>query len=1228
MIRRAPPSGGTLGEGSYASSLVEARKSHGSAIYNNHIYVLGGIDDTNFWRLSSVEYAAINSDGTLGSWQLTESLPIDTRSLAAVAYNGYLYALGGETSGGDASEVYYAPINPNGSIGDWVATSSMQHVKRQHTAVAYNGYIYAIGGVNGSGFISHVEYAVINADGSLGSWQSVQSIPVARAAHSSVAYNGKLYVLGGYIAGNNATNNVYYASINTNGTLGSWQSTTAFTTARAGHSSVFQSGHIYVIGGETSTGGGTRSDTQYAPINADGTIGAWSSTGNGSGQTPIQPHASGSMTANAGGWTVNGGYSFTPQVNGQVTALWARCDTGSFTVTLYRASDSAVLASTSVNVSGDWTSASITPVNVSAGTTYIVASTNASRYCSLTIPTVPIVQGDITINNAIFSFSGVPTIPNGSNMQGLADITFIPDGAGGGAAYLDNARSGHSTVAHNNFIYTIGGGPTAVGNNGALDSVEYAPINPPGEGGLAQSWQSSTSFTTSRSGHTTVAYGNYMYVIGGNTNTTRYAPINADGTLGTWGTTSNLPDSRQFHGSVAYNGCLYVIGGSTGSSRADVLRATFNTNGTISAYTTSGTTSLNTPRHYFGTVVYNGYIYVIGGNSTSAGGQDTVERAQLNSDCTMGAWTSTGTHNLPTVRMVHTAEVINDRVYVIGGADTGNRLDSVLSAPINSDGTLGEWEDTGSSLPIARERHASAVYNGCIYVTGGLTANGIEDTTIYACVDENGDLGEWQSTNAFTGVRRDHTSAVYNGTLYVLGGFNGSSTLNTTLYAKVNSNTSGAISSWANLNSFTTGRTQRGGVVYEGYMYVIGGWNGSALTDVRYASINANGTIGSWSSTTSLPVGSSGFAVAYNGRVYLLGGNTSSGETNEVQSAQINSNGTLGSWSTISTFTTARNDHSVVIHNDYIYVIGGDDGSAALNDIQYAQINTDGSIGAWSYATSMSTGRRGVSAVVYDGYMFISGGTNGVSTYNDVQSAPINSNGSIGSWTTVSYFHGARWNHNLLATGGYLYVIGGNGSEGTTVLYASILPDGKVDSHWEHASPLSSNRERAKAVVYDDNVYVIGGWNGSSFTNTVSHSKLSSLVPAKAHYSKLLDLGSARELSGLSFNGSGNGNYTIQYKLACSSTFGSSTIIPNARPGTNYPLSEGARYVWVRITIDDSQAITYPDTGGSTINSITLNYEASHPSPDVRLRHGTYFENGIKMPMDTNPEISSGGGCG
>ncbi len=260
---------GTMNTWTSQTNITTARGSHGTVAYNGNLYVLGGTNSGGN-NLSDIQYAAINGNGSLGSWTTNGTNLTVPRAFAGwTAYNGYMYSLGGVATSGStgSADVMYAPINGNGSVGSWTSNATTFSGVRTYTqAVAYNGYMYVIGGVqltSGSGTrYNDVQYAPINGDGSLGAWSTATPFTTVRYGHSAIVSNGKLYVLGGTDGTGTYFNDVQYATLNGNGTVGSWTTGTPFTTARINPAVVTNSNYIYVMGG-TNISGTYMNDVQY-----------------------------------------------------------------------------------------------------------------------------------------------------------------------------------------------------------------------------------------------------------------------------------------------------------------------------------------------------------------------------------------------------------------------------------------------------------------------------------------------------------------------------------------------------------------------------------------------------------------------------------------------------------------------------------------------------------------------------------------------------------------------------------------------------------------------------------------------------------------------------------------------------------------------------------------------------------------------------------------------------
>lgn len=191
-------------------------------------------------------------------FQTTTPLPQPLAEHASVSYNGYIYVIGGRNSSGMKNTVYFAPINANGTIGGWATTSPLPQVRYGHTATRVNGYIYVTGGRDSSPQPWNTVYhAQINANGTLGSWNTTSiTIPGAKSHHSAVAHASRVRYSGGADFNGNTSNRVFYGHANpSTGLITAWGGLTAgdLPDPLQNHDSVVINNYVYVIGGRNAT---------------------------------------------------------------------------------------------------------------------------------------------------------------------------------------------------------------------------------------------------------------------------------------------------------------------------------------------------------------------------------------------------------------------------------------------------------------------------------------------------------------------------------------------------------------------------------------------------------------------------------------------------------------------------------------------------------------------------------------------------------------------------------------------------------------------------------------------------------------------------------------------------------------------------------------------------------------------------------------------------------------
>jgi hypothetical protein len=633
--------------------------------------------------------------------------------------------------------------------------------------------------------------------------------------------------------------------------------------------------------------------------------------------------------------------------------------------------------------------------------------------------------------------------------------------------------------------------------------------------GSIGAYSTPTTFNaTARLGMASVASNGYLYIMagqnvsGGFQNNGYYAAINPDGSLGTWNTWTSSLEVRTGATAVAYGTNLYLIGGAgDGSGTTDcnfasgtvtyctkVQRATINPSNGQLTWSGSYTYYVDNARNGLAAAIVNGYLYVIGGiYASNATPSSEVDFAQINSDGTLGTFAKT-TAQLGTARGDGVGAVaFGGSIYVVGGRDV---MTAEYATP-TAGGQITSWTPTGGSLNLAAGQSGTlrsmsvTGAKGYIYVTGGLATNsGVNAITQVARINSDGSLGSWStSAQLMTNTRYSHGSVAYNGFLYVMGGCKlsgcplNSQVNNDVQYAPIGNGGTGNVGpTTANTNSLQTARAFSGSFVSNGYMYVVGGTTANPTNadgnTVEYAPINADGSVGAFQYTNTLQdtIAGAGYAL-YNGYLYKLGGVVNGTFYNYVQYAAIctGSNITTGFATNCTTSSTPGTTST------WAY--------------------TSGSANTGSTPTSgFNTARSNMEVQAYGGYLYILGGCTGAragdhqcnTVTNTVEAAPLNANGTVGTWTTLAgkNFTIPRKDATSQVTNGYVYIMSGcTGFDGFTgacnasandVQYAkfssgTLANDSGCGTVWCTTSPFTTARYRASSAVSNGYLYILGG---------------------------------------------------------------------------------------------------------------------------------------------------------
>lgn len=219
--------------------------------------------------------------GWVEGWQEVAALSRPRRALAAIAANGYLYVLGGvDAENRYVRPVEYARILPNGRLSPWKDTRSLLKGRFYLAATQHDGYLYVLGGGGGklgddNVPLASVERAKINADGSLQAWQQHSYLSTPRRGLKATVINNRLYAIGGY-------NGTFLKSsesiaLNAGQQPAQWQlAPQEAKVDRYIHAAAALGNRIYLLGGHVQKSGPmSYGDVESTTVNGDGQLMPW-----------------------------------------------------------------------------------------------------------------------------------------------------------------------------------------------------------------------------------------------------------------------------------------------------------------------------------------------------------------------------------------------------------------------------------------------------------------------------------------------------------------------------------------------------------------------------------------------------------------------------------------------------------------------------------------------------------------------------------------------------------------------------------------------------------------------------------------------------------------------------------------------------------------------------------------------------------------------------------------
>lgn len=442
------------------------------------------------------------------------------------------------------------------------------------------------------------------------------------------------------------------------------------------------------------------------------------------------------------------------------------------------------------------------------------------------------------------------------------------------------------------------------------------------------------------------------------------------------------------------------------------------------------------------------------------------------------------------------AAIYNGFVFAAGGHGAGSIHTNVWSSRIAVDGILEPWVER-SPLPVAVQSPSLTAVNGWLLSIGGWKCfNGCATDEVYkAPINADGSVGQWSSAGTLPSPAYNVATAVWNGRLYATGDGPGPYDGQAALWA-ADVGADGHVSPFSTMTALPGAFIRKAVVATHGYLLLApGGQDGAKTSRVLTAPILADGRIGDWRETTP----TSGVErwgsrlVEHEGRAYLVGGNW----TTAITMAPLDQNGALGTWRRQTDLPAARRAVQALWRNGYVYVVGGANGGGGYQtDVLRARVEDDGSLSTpWEQVGTLGEGAWSQMQILVDGGLVVAGGNQpypGVS--NRVWQADFTPDDKLGTFARAPDLPEAnsaavlvRRGPRLLLAGGYRYL----GVCLSAVFSATVPNDGlSGDARpgaWNSAGTLPRITSFATGFLRGAELYLIGGddCSGVAFSDSL-----------------------------------------------------------------------------------------------------------------------------------------------
>jgi DNA-binding CsgD family transcriptional regulator len=216
--------------------LPTPRSGLATIAYEGHVYAIGGES------ADGVTGAAERYDPEADGWTSLADKPTVVADIAAALIGGEIYVPGGRTISGSPTAIVEA-YNPESET--WESKAPLPVALSAYALAALEGKLYLFGGWDGSAYLDSVyEY-----DPAQDVWTAKVPMPTARGFAGAAVADGKIYVIGGYDGQEDLATNEEYVPSQDDGQRNPWTVKSPMPVGRAGCGVAVAANIIHVIGG-------------------------------------------------------------------------------------------------------------------------------------------------------------------------------------------------------------------------------------------------------------------------------------------------------------------------------------------------------------------------------------------------------------------------------------------------------------------------------------------------------------------------------------------------------------------------------------------------------------------------------------------------------------------------------------------------------------------------------------------------------------------------------------------------------------------------------------------------------------------------------------------------------------------------------------------------------------------------------------------------------------------